>query len=451
MTSLRFNEYFHSVADAGMELLRNYLPSSKMHTMPLPELCARLLSNQGEASGMAIARNIVHQLNELDESGRLKFFETIYRDFNVDHESVLEAANNYCQSQDQYALQQLIEQSEPKRQELFRRINMAPGGTRVIVELRRDLLRLQKKYPHFSVIDFDMKHLLFSWFNRGFLTLEQINWETPALVLEKLIEYETVHEMKGWDDLRSRLSDDRRCFAFFHPALPSEPLIFVEVALAKGLAKSIDPIIETKRLISNPREADTAIFYSINNCQRGLKGISFGNLLIKQVVERLSQELPNIQKFSTLSPIPGFFAWVSAALEQPEKYDISEQELELLTATLTPRGFKKQEPPKSLKSTLMRLAAIYFAFAKRVKKPADPVARFHLRNGASLVRINWLGDRSANGLQQSAGMLVNYLYDPNDIVKNHENYVRDNKLAIAKNVVELIPRKLRLIHAKEQS
>lgn len=451
MASVHFNEYWHLVADAGLELLRSRFQSAKEPSQNLYVLCEELLSNQGEASGIALAMNIVEQLRSLDDESRLAFFESIYSKFDVDHQTVLTAAEDFCRNQDQKTLRRLIQGTEPRRQELFRRINMAPGGTRAIVELRSELLKVRTDHKHLGVIDLDLKHLLSSWFNRGFLTLEQINWETPAVVLEKLIEYETVHEMKGWEDLRGRLADDRRCFAFFHPTLPNEPLIFVEVALVKGLSDSIRPIIDTDRPVDNPKLADTAIFYSINNCQTGLRGVSFGNFLIKQVVQKLAQELPNLKNFATLSPIPGFSNWFDLALDQPQRFGITSRDSNALLGFLADGGFTNRKPPESLKPIFFRLAAYYLAFEKHKDKPLDPVARFHLRNGASLKRINWHADDSVKGLSQSAGILANYVYSPNTIVQNHENYVQGKKLAISKDIIDLVPKKLRNLSAKNNA
>ncbi len=450
MSTLRFNSFLHSVADSGLELLRSRLRSAKGRLKPLPSLCRELLSTHGEASGIAIARDIVEQYHSLDDAGKLAFFESINNEFGVDDEAVVAAAEAYCTAQNASTLRHLTEQIEPQRQELYRRINMAPGGTATIVSMRRDLLNELRQHPHLESVDHDLKHLLSSWFNRGFLVLEQIDWETPALILEKVMQYEAVHEMKGWHDLRSRLADDRRCFAFFHPTLPNEPLIFVEVALVQGLAESIDPIIDASRTVTNPQKADTAIFYSINNCQQGLKGVSFGNLLIKQVVQQLAQEFPSLKHFSTLSPIPGFQRWFRMMIEQPDQHAISKEEHELLLLMQADNWYEDESLQESLKPILLRLMAHYLANARKGDEPLDPVARFHLRNGANLERINWLGDRSPNGFRQSAGMLLNYVYDPDKIVRNHESYVKDRKFAISKTIVELVPQELRADRPKKK-
>ncbi len=443
MDTLRFNHVLHSIADAGMDLLRTRLRTSKDRSKSLPSLCVELLSTKGEASGIAIARDIVNQYRELDEVGQIEFFNSINDWFGVDQDAVVAAAAAYCDAQDFDSLRHLTKIVESKRQELFRRINMAPGGTGTIVQMRTDLLRVLKRHPHLSVVDFDLHHLLASWFNRGFLELKQIDWESAAITLEKLIQYDSVHEIEGWDDLRSRLADDRCCFAFFHPTLPNEPLIFVEVALVKGLSESINPIIDANRAITNPQTADTAIFYSINNCLQGLNGISFGNLLIKQVVQQLSQEFPNISHFSTLSPVPGFQEWFKSTLDEDNHALVSRKERDILAQLESKNWFEDKMLAAALEPILLKLCAYYLICAKKCDEPLDPVARFHLRNGARLERINWLGDCSPNGVRQSAGMLVNYVYDPDSIVQNHERYVKDRKFAVSKSIVERIPQEFR--------
>ncbi len=450
MNSSRFNQFLHSVADTGMELLRIRLRSTLGQSKKLTVLCHELLSTRGEASGIAIARDIVNQYRDLDKDERLQFFEMVNDKFSVDADEVASAAEAFCKLRDPASLRRLTEQVESQRQELIRRINMAPGGTATIVEMRRDLLAILKQCPHLEPVDYDFKHLLSSWFNRGFLEIEQINWETPAIILEKLMQYESVHAMKGWQDLRGRLADDRRCFAFFHPTLPNEPLIFVEVALVQGLSESIEPIIDATRSVTNPQEADTAIFYSINNCQQGLKGISFGNLLIKQVVEHLSREFPNLKHFSTLSPIPGFRKWFDSILKHPDQYSISKEDHELMLKIQSDDWFEDEKLLESLKPALQRLVAYYLAYARKKDEPLDPVARFHLRNGARLKRLNWLGDCSPNGIRQSAGMLANYVYEPDKIVQNHEAHVKERKFAIDRKIYDLVPPELRANQPRKQ-
>jgi malonyl-CoA decarboxylase len=280
-----------------------------------------------------------------------------------------------------------------------------------------------------------------AWFNRGFLTLERIDWNTPAAILERLIGYESVHEIRGWDDLRRRLADDRRCFAFFHPALPGDPVIFVEVALVRGLPEAIAPLIDRNGAVLDAAKADTAVFYSINNCHDGLQGISFGNFLIKQVVLELQRELPALSQFATLSPVPGFAHWLSKNLEQlaPPLLDAGEKPaIRALIDAGAPEAMLA-----TLERPLMGLAAHYLVNERRGAEPLDAVARFHLRNGAKLDRVNWLGDRSERGRRSALGMMVNYLYDPKSIEKNHEAYVRDQTVVASGRVTRLLPRELR--------
>ena len=294
-----------SIANRGLELL-----GKRVDAASLTSLCRELLSERGEASGTALARKVVEHYQRLSDSERETFFVTLLgREYLPDPKSVLEAAEKYRANPNSDTLAVLFELSESLRQELFRRINLAPGGTAAVVGMREDLLRVLPSHPELEPVNADMRHLLSSWFNRGFLRLERIDWRTPAVVLEKLIEHEAVHQIHDWEDLRHRLTGDRRCFAFFHPALPDEPLIFVEVALTRGSVRSVQALLDRSRVQLDPGQADTAIFYSINNCLDGLRGISFGSFLIKQVVAELEAEHLRLDTFVTLSPIPGFRKW----------------------------------------------------------------------------------------------------------------------------------------------
>jgi len=337
-----------------------------------------------------------------------------------------EAVVAYQAAPNQESAQALSRVAEPARQRLFRGINMAPGGTAVLVAMRTHLLGLLDEHPDLSPVEADFAHLLKSWFNRGFLTLDQIDWGTPALILEKIISYEAVHAIRGWDDLRRRLEEDRRCFAFFHPALPDEPLIFVEVALVDGLADQIGPLLSLESEVGDASSADTAIFYSISNCQEGLRGISFGNFLIKQVVQRLLRDFPNLKQFSTLSPIPGFGAWLDKARKEKNPAVASLPE----NPSLHDQSEHRED--------LIRMAAHYLVNEKSRGRPLDPVARFHLGNGARLERINWMGDPSEKGIAQSAGMLVNYLYDLDKIEGYHEAFVNEGAVACSRLVRGLL-------------
>jgi malonyl-CoA decarboxylase len=323
---------------------------------------------------------------------------------------VLAAANAYHADPSPAHLARLQRVAEPPRQEIFRRMNMAPGGTAALVQLRRELLEEMKRHPELAVVDDDLTHLLGSWFNRGFLELKRIDWGTPASVLEKLIQYEAVHEIRGFPDLKRRLERDRRCFAFFHPALPGEPLIFVEVAFVNELPSAVAPILAMESAVGDPRQARCAVFYSITSCQAGLKGISFGNFLIKQVAEDLHAELPNLKLFATLSPVPGLRRWAQERLG-----DRLPAQVEALQA----------------------LAAWYLTREWEEGHALDPVARFHLGNGARLERINPYADGSPKGEKQSFGIMVNYVYDLGEVENNHEEYVNRHHVACSGAVEKL--------------
>jgi malonyl-CoA decarboxylase len=314
---------------------------------------------------------------------------------------------------------------------LFRRLNVAPGATAALVDMRRRLLREMKANPAWIGVDADLEHLFESWFNRGFLRLERIDWRTPAMILEKLIEYEAVHQITGWKDLHRRLAADRRCFAFFHPALPEEPLIFIEAALTERISTNVAPLLDPDLPEADPARADCAIFYSITNCQDGLRGISFGNLLIKQVVYELGREFPRLKTFATLSPVPGFRAWLSeAAASQAAR-------LPDLSCLNEPNWFLNPLIADRLREPLMELCAYYLTCVKKNLEPLDPVARFHLGNGARMQKLNWLADTSKQGMQRSAGVMVNYLYRLADVEKNHEAFVRNHEIAASHELKKL--------------
>jgi len=335
-------------------------------------------------------------------------------------------ADAYRRDPSQVNLVRLQRAVEPPRQELFRRLNTAAGGTGVLVEMRRRLLKTFAERPHYAGIDADLAHLLGSWFNRGFLVLQRIDWRTPALVLEKLIQYEAVHAIQGWPDLRRRLQADRRCYAFFHPALPEEPIIFIEVALTRGMSARVQPLLELDSPVADPASANCAIFYSITNCQEGLRGVSFGNLLIKQVAEDLGREFRRLKTFATLSPIPGFRKWLAAmAGGRP-------QLAELLARLEAPRWFEDRAVAKEMQRQLVRLCAYYLLHPKQGAEPLDPVARFHLGNGARLEKLNWLGDTSVIGMRRSAGLMVNYVYRLEDLERNHEAYAKDRRIVASR-------------------
>jgi len=408
----------------------------------LVQLCAALLGERGEVSGAALARQALAAWQQLDERGREAFFDALAQEFAPSPEAVGKAADAYRYDPTPQNLIHLQEVIDTARQELFRRLNMAPGGTATLVGMRRELLRGLKKHPAWSAIDADLLHLFRSWFNRGFLRLERIDWRTSAIVLEKLIQYEAVHAIQGWGDLRRRLAADRRCFGFFHPQLPEEPLIFIEVALVQGMSAQVQPLLDVQSPVAVPEDADCAIFYSITNCQEGLRGTSFGNLLIKQVAEDLKREFPHLKTFATLSPIPGFRRWL-ALPETRVQLSVgpnAETRLALLGAIEQPGwhlGGNAGAAPDVLQKLLMRLCAWYLLHAKRGAEPFDEVSRFHLGNGAALERLNWLGDTSDSGMKRSAGLMVNYVYRLEDVERNHERFFSEHAVVSSRSVVKL--------------
>lgn len=374
-------------------------------------LCRDLLGSCGEVSGMALARLILDRYADMDDAEKLAFFEFLTRDMGVDPDAVRDTLARFETSPDRASYRAFMSEAEPPRQELARRLNQVPGATAQLVAMRADLLRLAQDAPALRVVDLDFKHLFASWFNRGFLVLLPINWSSSAEVLEKIIAYEAVHTIDTWDDLRRRLQPkDRRCFGFFHPAMPLEPLIFVEVALTRGVPGAIGDVLSEDREVIAAAEADTAVFYSISNCQTGLAGISFGNSLIKQVVADLSQELPNLDTFVTLSPIPDLTHWL-AQTDRP-----------------LPTGDEAHR----------QVAAYYLLHAKRSdNSPYDSVARFHLGNGARVHAVHAGADLSPNGQRQSGGVMVNYLYDLRQISQNHERFAATAEVAASPEVTAL--------------
>jgi malonyl-CoA decarboxylase len=432
-----FSDLLTSISERGRTLLRRVGSAEpKPDRAELISLCGALLSGRGEASGTAIAREILDRYRHLDDDERLAFFETLTRDFGPDRERLARALENWRAKRSDEDASDLHFASEPRRQELVRRLNRAPGGTSDLVAMRADLLRLMNGHQELGVLDRDVTHLLSSWFNRGFLVLRRIDWSTPANILEQIIRYEAVHEIRDWDDLRRRIDPiDRRCYAFFHPALVDEPLIFVEVALTESIPGAIAPLLVKDRQLVPIDRARTAVFYSISNTQRGLGGISFGSFLIKQVAEELRRELPKLEDFVTLSPVPGFIEWLKHGNDVP----VTDEDRALLENLEKPDWFTNAELAAQLRAVLEPLAAYYFLKARTPKgRLIDSVARFHLGNGARLERINWLGDLSPKGLRESAGIMVNYLYRLEDIEKNHEAYANQGEIAASNAVKRLL-------------
>jgi malonyl-CoA decarboxylase len=437
MNNAFFSDLLASISERGRTLLRRGGSSdAKQDASDLIELCEALLSGRGEASGTAMAGEILDRYHHLGETGRLAFFETLARNYGPDPEKLAQAIEAWRTQPTDDDASDLHFASEPRRQELIRRLNRATGGTSALVAMRADLLRLTNGHKELAALDRDVAHLLGSWFNRGFLVLRKIDWSTPANILEQIIRYEAVHEIRDWDDLRRRIDPvDRRCYAFFHPALVDEPLIFVEVALTESIPSAIAPLLAEDRQPVAIERARTAVFYSISNTQRGLGGISFGSFLIKQVAEELRRELPKLENFVTLSPVPGFMQWLKQATDVP----VTDEDRALLAHLDKPDWIESAELSAQLRIVLEPLAAYYFLKARTPKgRLIDSVARFHLGNGARLERIDWLGDLSPKGLRESAGLMVNYLYRLDDIEKNHEAYANRDQIVASNAVKKLL-------------
>jgi malonyl-CoA decarboxylase len=427
-----FSKALSSVVEVGKDLLarrRLAAAESEAASTALTDLCRELLEHRGEASGLALGGEIIAAYGKMPASERPAFFDSLLREFDVDDESIFAATEKYRQQSSPDNLAAISRAIEAPRQKLFRRLNMSPDGTPSLVAMRGHLREAMRKQPNLKAVDSDLRHLFVSWFNKGFLEMERISWDTPASVLEKIIQYEAVHAINGWDDLRHRLREDRTCFAFFHPAMPDDPLMFVEVAFTGELPSAIAPLLEQDRQRISASAADTVVFYSISNCHPGLAGVSFGNFLIKQVVEEVRLEHPNIKTFVTLSPVPGFRKW----LESTNLGELIEPEL----------VEKVKEPvqtvvPAEVRDTLIRLCAHYLLQEKSGSLARDPVARFHLGNGARLHRLHWAADLTLKGKQQSAGIMVNYLYDLAKIELNHEEYFDQGKIAVSKTISKLL-------------
>jgi len=436
-----FGDMLTSIAERGRALLdRTNRVSGATKAATLVERCEQLLSGRGEASGVALATDILDRYARMKTGERIAFFEALAETFGPDRARLEKAIESYARTGSDAAAAEIHLASEPRRQELFRRFNLAPGATLSLVRMRENLMDALVLRRDLAAVDRDFGHLFSSWFNRGFLVLRRIDWSTPANVLEKIIRYEAVHAIRDWNDLRARVdSPDRRCYAFFHPALVDEPLIFVEVALTKDIPGAIAPVLDQAREHLEPEKATTAVFYSISNCQRGLGGVSFGNFLIKQVVEEISREIPSLSTFVTLSPVPGFRAWLDAERKAENALGLSAADKETLKSLDTPDWSEKAEARDALAPVLGAAAAYYFLVARTNKgKPIDPVARFHLGNGARLERINPMGDLSAKGISQAASLMVNYRYVLSDIEKNHEAFAGKGEVVASAAVKKLL-------------
>ena len=387
---------------------------------PLPDLCRALLASEGEVSGLRLSQEILGRYAGLDDAEKRNFFRFVNDDLELDVDALAALAHTYSKTGDTKDYRAMTAATEPPRQELFRRLNQSIGATSALVSMRVDLMAMLKEESDLKRTDLDFVHLLRSWFNRGFLVLQQINWDTPAAILEKIIDYEAVHTINDWDDLKRRTYPaDRRCFAYFHPSMPGEPLIFVQVALTTQIPSSIQALLAEDRAPVDADDTDVAVFYSISNCQKGLQGISFGNLLIKQVVGELGQELPHLDTFVTLSPIPGLNRWLGTQ-------DADERATKMLDA-------------RADTETIQTMTAHYLAEQKgRAGLPVDPVARFHLGNGAEVHAIHAGADLTENGWRQSGGTMVNYLYDLDHIERNHEQFVSGGPVSTSRPVAKAV-------------
>jgi malonyl-CoA decarboxylase len=465
--------FYDTVVDRTLGKLRNVWREIATSTrgvlsgMPrpdLPEDDAQRLRQQmqscldgagGEVSARARAAELGRTYLALNQAGRERFLHVMAEEFDIDRAAVDSACSSLAAAKTPIerapAERALRAALTPPRVRLLRQFNALPEGVKFLVDRREELIALSDGDSALRGLGDDLRELLADWFDIGFLELKRISWDSPAALLEKLIAYEAVHEIRGWTDLKNRLEADRRCFAFFHPRMPDEPLIFVEVALVKGMAGDVHALLDESAPLGDPNAADTAIFYSISNCQRGLNGISFGDFLIKRVVELLAAELPRLKIFATLSPLPGFRSWLAKERQRPDLLLPTETKAlaaivgngaaqpDLLAVLDRPGWQNDPELSSAVRDPLLRLSAQYLVVEKgRSGRAADPVAHFHLTNGARVERLNWLGDTSEKGLQQSAGVMVNYLYRLDHIEANHEAYRGEGRVAASSSVRHLL-------------
>jgi malonyl-CoA decarboxylase len=407
--------------------------------------CDELIKERGQSVSFGLAARAISHYKKLDPSFRTEFYEALSTRYDPDVDSITDALEHHKSKRNAETLIELIRATEPPRQELLRRLNRVPSGTSIILKMREEILKNMKSAPALRAVDADFEHLLSSWFNPGFLELKRLDWMTPAHLLEKVIQHEAVHEIDGWGDLRRRLEPDRRLYAYFHPALPNEPLIFVEVALVEEMPQSIPPLLDrSKSPDMDKRHYKIATFYSISNCQPGLKGIHLGNFLIKRVAEDLKAEFPTLKTFCTLSPIPS----LSDYLGKGPRWLVgrySAKQLTRLESDFKELGPELQTLSKSNTSLtqanqdrLMRLCAAYLAQTSPDEAiRSDPVAKFHLNNGAILERVNLAADLSSKGLKQSFGLMVNYRYDLDKVEENHEKFLSGQTVS-SKDILRIL-------------
>jgi len=408
-------------------VLRKHL--LKEETESIESLCRMMMKSDGEYSSLFLAERILNSFTRLDYPQRLAFFNVLLVDYDIDSNNIKTAVEDYEQNPDATNLLRVTRAAEPGRQELLRRINLAQHGTRRLVKMREHLLAAMREKPELEKIDTDFHHLFNAWFNRAFLLIQPIDWTTPAHILEKIIAYEAVHEIGSWSELRRRLQpSDRYCYGFFHPSMEDEPLVFVAVALTDQVPQNIGEILHRETESHTPENPSCAIFYSISNCHAGLAGVSFGNFLIKQVATSLKQRFPQLKTFATISPAPGFRSWLESQVEEQE-------EIATLLAEFS------ADADEAMRDKVEKLATNYFLKQKNSRgKPLDPVARFHLKNGAILERINVLGNPAEKGMERSLGTMVNYVYDLSRVEENHEEYVKNDRVISSSQVKKALSR-----------
>ena len=434
--------------------LRADLPDKDAETLRrLMREC--LESKGGEVSGRARAAALGQSYMDLNDLGRKRFLHILAYDFGVDWKALVATAGEIRENDDRASALEIEERLRtvltPSRLKLLTQFNSLPSGVKFLVDLRADLRRFQGSDPSMRSLERDLKGLLASWFDVGFLNLERIAWESPAALLERLIAYEAVHEIQSWDDLKNRLGEDRRCYAFFHPRMPTEPLIFVEVALVSGMSDSIQALLGERDARRDPATANAAIFYSISNTQKGLKGVNLGTFLIKRVVDRLVSELPNLRTFATLSPVPDFGRYMSVRVRDVDGLRLTPAEHEALEGAIraannesladllqSANWHRDPRAANALKGPLMRLCAEFLLYEREDGCAVDRVGNFHLNNGARLERVNWLADVSEKGMRRSAGLMVNYRYELDDIARNHEAYHTSGDATASKAVLGLL-------------
>jgi len=453
MVSSTLRSRLQSIADRGLSIIgMSSQQERKLAPAETIKLCHMLLSGRGEASGAAISREILNCYKRLNEPEKADFFHLLLSEFSVEQDKARDAASAYVNDPNDQNLDRLRSASQPSRFNLIARLNQAPDATRYLVEMRSDLLARLREAPELRFVDREFVHLFTSWFSRGFLDLRSVDWNTPAAILEKIIRYEAVHGMAGWEDLRKRINpQDRRIFAFFHPQLGDEPLIFVEVALMDEVPSTIESVLGSNNSevpVLDIKRANTAVFYSISNCQKGLRGIPLGNFLIKQVVEELRTEYPTLKTFVTLSPVPSFRKWATDALEGKSDVRLPPEARKALDLASKDGWQDDPRTAQEIHESLMPMCAWYLCNGNPERQSIDPVARFHLGNGARLDRINWAADLSENGMNGSFGIMVNYRYQLDEIEANHETFANKGQV-VASAAVSRVAKSFDNIFARQ--